>query len=332
MPIQQRLQQPSPGVSPEAELPTRGPDRQSRYGNGFLAAQLAASESTRGPAADVAPTTSDAGLPGHRRPPTQTEQGVTPAQQPAQAVAPAAPVAPLKIKNPLPVVQGEQRRTVLGVQIIGRGVSPSALDGCEALVRLELGQREDMQRRMQHAHVALVIVPRDRRMTDLAEFANLKGTSTIDGRAFDDVRGSGGMAAGGLWAIAVPEENLVEAGTTGPLMADGTAPNAYADGYSVGLHELAHTVEAKGLTSAEKARVIELYAARKLAGGRFTEVYGASNEREYFAQSSNCYFGQNAGVGQNGAAWLQANDPAMFAFLGTIYGPAPAARPTPEVA
>lgn len=293
----------------------RTPDRQSRYGNGFLAAQLAVNESTRGQAEDVAPATA----PGA-------------GQQQERSAAPPVPVAPLKVKNPLPVVEGEQRRVVLGVQIIGRGVSPSALDGCETLVRLELGQREDMQRRLQRAHVALVIVPRDRRMTELAEFANLKGTSTIDGRAFDDVRGSGGMAAGGLWAIAIPEENLVEAGTSGPRMADGTAPNPYADGYSVGLHELAHTVEAKGLDSKEKKRVVELYEARKLAGGPWTEAYGASNEREYFAQSTNCYFGQNGGVGQNGEAWLQANDPAMYTFLGTVYGPAPTARPTPEVA
>jgi len=318
--IQTRIQQPAQATTPQAEPPGRALDKQSRYGNGFLASQLALHEPTKGPTAEVAPVTAPTTAPAIGSP------------QSEQAKSPAPAVAPLKIKDPLPVVEGEQRRTVLGVQIIGRGVSPSALDGCEALVRLELGQREDMQRRMQRAHVALVIVPRDRRMTDVAEFADLKGTPTIDGRPFDDVRGSGGMSAGGLWAIAVPEENLVEAGTSGPLMADGTAPNPYADGYSVGLHELAHTVEAKGLTPDEKRRVIALYEARKLAGGPWTEAYGASNEREYFAQSTNCYFGQNAGVGQNGAAWLQANDPAMYALLGTIYGPAPAAQPTPAVA
>lgn len=306
MPIQQRLAQTSPASSPVTDQQAAAPDRQSRYGNGFLAEQLAND-------------------PAGRETMPQTDQ----ARQPEQA---SAPVAPLKVRNPLPVVPGEQRRTVLGVQIIGRGVSPSALDACEALVRLELGQREDIQQRMQRAHVALVIIPRDRRMTDVAEFENLKGTPTIDGRGFDDVRGSGGMAAGGLWAIAVPEENLVEAGTSGPLMANGKAPNPYADGYSVGMHELAHTVEAKGLTSAERRRVIELYEAHKLAGGPWTEAYGASNEREYFAQSTNCYFGQNERVGANGADWLQANDPAMHTFLGTVYGPASTGRSQPAVA
>lgn len=318
MPIQQRLARTSSPVTPEVDAPVSAPDRQSRYGNGFLAAQLADRESAQGATPDLAPVTAPTSAPAVASP--QSEQATAP------------PVAPLKIKDPLPVVEGEQRRTVLGVQIIGRGVSPSALDGCEALVRLELGQREDMQRRMQRAHVALVIIPRDRRMTDVAEFADLEGKPTIDGRPFDDVRGSGGMSTGGLWAIAIPEENLVEAGTSGPLMADGTAPNPYADGYSVGLHELAHTVEAKGLTSDEKRRVIALYEARRLAGGPWTEAYGASNEREYFAQSTNCYFGQNVGVGENGAAWLEANDPAMYAFLETIYGPAPAAQAQPGVA
>ncbi len=109
MPVQQRVAQTSPVSTPTAEQQATPPDRQSRYGNGFLATQLA-NEPGREALSLDAPATG----------PT-TEQ----ARQPEQV---ATPVAPLKVRNPLPVVQGEQRRTVLGVQIIGRGVSPSALD------------------------------------------------------------------------------------------------------------------------------------------------------------------------------------------------------------
>jgi hypothetical protein len=223
---------------------------------------------------------------------------------------------PQKVTSPLPVQQGEQRREVLGVEIVGRDVSPSALDACEQFVVASLSQRPDIQRRLRSEKVALVIVPRDKKMTDVAEFAGLRGKKTFDGRLWDDVRGSGGRrVAGGKWAIAVPEENLVAAGK-----------DTYPDGYSVGLHEFAHTVHLKGLGSGDRRKLDELYAARKKAGGPWTEAYGASNAREYYAQCTNCYFGANAGVGANGADWLRTNDAPMFDFLGTVYGPPPRAE------
>lgn len=161
--------------------------------------------------------------------------------------------APLKVAHPAPVVAGEQRRSSLGVQIIGVNVSPSALDACEAFVALTLGHRPDIQERMQRANVALVIIPRKGKMTDVTQFAPLKGKKTFDGRVWDDVRGAGGMrVSGGLWAIAVPEENLVETGTE----------DSYGAGYSVGLHELSHTVHSKGVSGSERDRITELYAAR----------------------------------------------------------------------
>lgn len=240
----------------------------------------------------------------------------------AEEVAPPAPVggqqavgstaAPLKVAHPAAVVAGEQRRSSLGVQIIGVNVSPSALDACEAFVALTLGHRPDIQERMQRANVALVIIPRNGKMTDVPQFASLKGKKTFDGRVWDDVRGAGGMrVSGGLWAIAVPEENLVETG----------GEDSYGAGYSVGLHELSHTVHSKGVSGSERDRITALYAARKQAGGPWTESYGASNEQEYFAQSTNCFFSQNAGIGQNDPQWLRTNDRPMFDFLVSIYGP-----------
>jgi hypothetical protein len=86
------------------------------------------------------------------------------------------------------------------------------------------------------------------------------------------------------------------------------------------MHEFAHTLHSNGLTSAQKARITQLYAARQAAGGPWTEAYGASNEQEYFAQCTNCYYGRNAGIGQNGRDWLRTNDQPMFDFLEEIYG------------
>lgn len=288
MPSQSRQTAPasqSPDVAPAA---AQGQNAQGRYGNSFLAEQLASKSSeAEGPA--PAPDTALGG----------GDQSW-------------AEGAPLKVANPLPVKAGAQKRTVCGVQIIGTDVSPSALDACERFVKMTIGNRADIQKRMEESKVALVIIPRDKPMTDVAEFAALKGTNTFDGRPWSGVRGSGGMrAGGGLWAIGVPEENLVQ-----------TTPDkdGYGSGYSVGLHEFAHTIQSKGVNETERKKILELYAARKAAGGPWTEAYGASNDQEYFAQSTNCFFNENARIGNNGPKWLMDNDKPMYDFLVGLYG------------
>lgn len=320
-----------PASAAQAASPARESSPQSRFGNAFLAEQLAR-KSAEGPA--PAPDSAVAGTilapePGTQ--PAQESAGATtdvsgdhagPEQAAgaagsatASASAAWADGTPMKVANPKPVQAGEQRRRVAGVQILGRDVSPSALDACERFVTATLGSRPDIQARMAEAKVALVILPRNRAMTDVPEFAALKDQKTFDGRPWAEVRGSGGReAAGGLWAIAVPEENLVET---------GGAEDKYAPGYSVGLHELAHAIQAKGLDAADQKTVLALYEARKAAGGPWTEAYGASNDREYFAQATNCYFGANAVIGQNGPAWLRDNDRPLYDLLVRLYGPAP---------
>ncbi len=221
-----------------------------------------------------------------------------------------------RLSNPDPVVEGELSQEVLGVRIVGRGVSPTALEACARFVNATLASRPDIQDRLEAEKVVLVIIPRGKKMTDVAEFAGLRGTKTFDGRLWDDVRGSGGTrVAGGQWAIGVPEENLVEGG-----------PDAYGEGYNVGLHELAHTIHLKGLGGAERETVETLYAARVTAGGPWTESYGASNAQEYYAQGTNCFFGANGRVGNNGPEWLETNDAELYTFLVSIYGAPPRAQ------
>lgn len=290
----------TPAPREVAPAVSRRAGEQSRRGNGFLAEQLARRNA-------------DAHAEGAGG--TAREAEVQPPAPVAGQQASGSIAAPLKVARPAPAVAGEQRRASLGVQIIGVNVSPSALDACEAFVALTLGHRPDIQERMEQARVALVIIPRSGKMTDVPQFASLKGKKTFDGRVWDDVRGAGGMrVSGGLWAIAVPEENLVETG----------GEDGYGAGYSVGLHELSHSVHSKGLGRNERERITALYAERKRAGGPWTESYGASNEQEYFAQSTNCFFSQNAGIGENDPQWLREHDRPMFDFLVSVYGAPPA--------
>ena len=154
-------------------------------------------------------------------------------------------------------------------------------------------------------------------MTDVAEFQSLKGKQTFDGRNWDTMRGSGGTALpNGNWAVAVAEENLVA--VPGIL-------SAYPATYSIGMHELSHTLESKGMTPAQQARIQALFAAHSAkdpadAGDTWTDKYAASNVHEYFAQATTAFFGANKmGGNHNGRAFLQSSDPDLYAFLVDLY-------------
>lgn len=215
---------------------------------------------------------------------------------------------------PEAAVAGRQQIEANGAQISGDGVSSTAVDVTERIMA-SIANRPDIQERLAEANTRVVIIPAGAKMTDLPEFSRLQGTQTFDGRTWDDVRGQGGMQVDGEWLVAIPEENLVQ--------TDGT-PDPYHGDYSVGMHEIAHTIHSKGMSDEERQQLAALFAAQGQAGpdgqtGEFTGPYGASNVQEYFAQATNAYFGNNT-IGENGAEWLETEDPDLYAFLQQIYG------------
>jgi hypothetical protein len=56
--------------------------------------------------------------------------------------------------------------------------------------------------------VELDVIPYDKKIIEVAEFAHLKGQKTPDGRLWDDVRGEGGVRIGSTIHYAVAEEGL----------------------------------------------------------------------------------------------------------------------------
>jgi len=56
--------------------------------------------------------------------------------------------------------------------------------------------------------IEMHIIPYDKKLTDLTEFAGLRGTRTHDGRLYDDIRGAGGSLEGSTLRYAVAEEEL----------------------------------------------------------------------------------------------------------------------------
>ncbi len=209
-------------------------------------------------------------------------------------------------------------RDVFGVRITASaGCHPEVLDKAVAIVTTMVGNNEYAQRQLAKKQLAFVIVPADTALTALPEFVGLVGQSTFDGRPWEGVRGVGNLPTpDGRIAIAAGEETLI-----GVLSSQRT----YGSGYSVGQHEFAHAVHLDGMTPEQRSRVTELYNARNAAdpgnrGGTWSDQYADENEREYFAQVSNVFFGtNNSGTNKNGRAWLQQNDPGMYAFLVELY-------------
>ncbi|NVB79251.1 MAG: hypothetical protein HOV81_12690 [Kofleriaceae bacterium] len=215
------------------------------------------------------------------------------------------------------------RRVIDGVTVVAPpGSHADAIDKCAVFIHQELGRNQFAQLKMAEARATIVIIPARTKMTDLPQFASLKGRTTFDGRDWSGVRGSGGMnAPDGSFAIGVAEENL---------RAVAGVISTYPTGYSIGMHELAHALESKALTAAQKERLNGLYSQHQKADpgdarDTFTDKYAASNVHEYFAQSTNAFFGKNEGKNKdrtpyhNGRAWLQAHDPNMYAFLVELY-------------
>ena len=234
---------------------------------------------------------------------------------PAPPAPGAAPVTPPRERvtdsmGPFPPPPPGGRTTVLrGVEVTAYAPSNVAEAEAARVVSL-MTARPDIQRKLKLAKVELVIIPQKTKMTDLPEFASLKGRRTFDGRDWNDVRGVGGTeTSDGRIAVGIPEENLAN-----------LASDTYPANYSVATHELAHVIH-EHVTKAEKLEIDAAYEARKAAGGPWTEEYGSSNVHEYFAQATTAFFGRNGGMGLDGKPWLKKNDPAIFELLTKIYEP-----------
>ena len=96
------------------------------------------------------------------------------------------------------------------------------------------------------------------------------------------------------------------------------------------LHELAHAYHDQVL-SFDQPEVIAVYDAAKENGlyekvlshtGQTVQHYGMNNRKEYFAESTEAYFGVNDFY-PFVRAELKTHDPRMFALLEKIWGPVP---------
>jgi hypothetical protein len=213
-----------------------------------------------------------------------------------------------------PTTTEAARRQVVGVDLqVPAGISEKAVQTATTIARMMLSPA--VAARLQQGRALLVIVPINALSTDVAQLKGLRGLLTADGRSWDTVRGVSDVAAAGMRAVALPEENLLHDSRHDPQAAT----------YSSVVHELAHTVLTLGVTDADRRAITTHYVEQRASGVEaFTDAYAATNVDEYFAQASCAYFGVNEGQGRD-LAFLSERDPWLVAKLSEIYGPPPEA-------
>lgn len=206
-------------------------------------------------------------------------------------------------------------------RLVARDVSAPAAARARRTIREMLAPGDGrVARALSRQNVWLFIVPRDKRLTDLPEFAALRGRTTHDGRRWEDVRGVGHMdIPGGRVGVAFPEEDLLN------HEAD---PAIGYPGLFVLVHELSHCIQDLGLPSTLYARSLQLYDAAVARPERTgLGFYADSNAHENFAQAASAYLGvghlDSPRQHADGArARLAAAQPQMTALLAEIFGPA----------
>ncbi len=203
-------------------------------------------------------------------------------------------------------------------------VCEAAYRECIRILRIQLSNQQIRKSLNEHR---ILIIPKNKRLTDFEEFAYLEKVISSGGTfEWKTTRGAGGTV-GTKKVTAVGEENLVNVAT--PF-------DRYNRGYSVLAHEFAHTIHEFGLGGSLKPKIKSLYEnyceqkTEVWVDGPCIEgaiCYAARDEKEYFAQSSNAFLGCNMGIDgytkksrNNGRIWLMNNDKNMYNLLVEIYG------------
>jgi hypothetical protein len=205
----------------------------------------------------------------------------------------------------------------LGLKVVGHGASAEAVGlASDRLFEILGGLGAPEETALKDATVELHIIPHDKKLTDLPEFASLKGSKTFDGRNYDDLRGVGGTKVGNIIRYAVAEEQLVSV---------SGKPSGYAKGF-VASHESGHVIEQFGLTPDQQKALQQAFDARTKAGGPWLNPknYTSSRVGEYFAQCVSAYFNRPYSDSAEDKRmytrdWLMKNDPEMYKLLNSVY-------------
>ncbi len=187
------------------------------------------------------------------------------------------------------------------------GVSADALARARQVVALMLSNAPDVRDRMIAAGFKLLVFRSDQVLTDVPEYAALKGKKTRDGRDYD----TGTRGLGGPRLCSVGEENLL------------CLPRQKYRQEDILVHEFSHSIDAH--LSGELAGAIRAAYDGAMREGLYPAgAYMARDAGEYWAEGTQAWFDvtvrSDVNGGINTRQKLQAHDPRLAELLARVYG------------
>ena len=187
-------------------------------------------------------------------------------------------------------------------------VRAEALEAAAAIVNWMLGSaRSDIANCMAEVEAGIAIIPMEKFVTSLPEFARLSGQADFTGRTYDSFELRGLGAVRGQPVSATAEELLLGLGASRNL--------------NVTVHEFAHAIQNLCFTP-EDHRTWSGFYTQAIQANFNPGSYAMYDVGEFFAVFSSSYFGVTDELGDRmgSRAMIRDDFPKIFESLSEIYG------------
>ena len=212
-----------------------------------------------------------------------------------------------------PAAYYRQFMSANGVTVKADGtVEPAAVEAGAEVAAAMLSGRDDIVRCMARERAELAIIPKDRTLTSLPEYAYLKGTKDFTGRGRDtfEIRGVG----------AVPGQPVSSAAEEQVLGRFGPRHPYYPYRGLVAVHEFAHGIQNLCFTAEDHEEWNGFYG-EAVRADLYPGTHMMYDANEFFAVFSTAYFEVTDELGQGSdRETLESQFPEVFLALDEIYG------------
>jgi hypothetical protein len=188
-------------------------------------------------------------------------------------------------------------------------VSDTAVKRAQYVIQVMTSHSPGIREVMRARGFKVEIIAKDQVISDLPDYAGLKGKKTFDGRSFD----TGTRGVGGKNRCSIGEENLLCLRNQSYRQED------------IFVHEFSHSIMAN--LGVELSGAIRRAYANAVSKGLYPSgIYMMANAQEYWAEGTQTWFEvtvrSDVNGGFNTRAKLKAHDPDLAAILGQVYGSA----------
>ena len=222
------------------------------------------------------------------------------------AFAAGEPAAPAR--DPAPVTWKSEEANGI-TYVFASKVSDVAIQRAKYIVDHMLEGLPAVRESMTKRKFKVEIIAKDQVLSDLPDYAPLKGKRTRDGRDFD----TGTRGLGGEERCSIGEENLL-----------CLTEQPYRD-EDILIHEFSHSI--KSNLAREDSAAIDAAFKRASDSAMYPSgIYMIRDSQEYWAEGTQVWFAATRRADVNGGfntrERLQAHDPKLFEVLQRVYGKA----------